>query len=152
MVTNIMAAAHGEAMVTCDDDDFLGAIFMSENRCQDEGFQEGQADGRQKGLQEGFRLGCQKGCEMGTELGFYVGFAETIRQRADGLKNKERVLKSIGSLLELIELFPLTDPHNIRLQDQIQAIRAKFKQVTSLIHIRTQTQFSAAGESHGASF
>ncbi|KAK7107107.1 hypothetical protein V1264_015082 [Littorina saxatilis] len=133
------------------DDDFLEAIFMNENRCQDEGFLEGQADGRRKGLQEGFHLGCQKGCEIGTEIGFYLGFSQTIKLNLlDSSKNKDRVLKAVNNLNELIGSFPLTEAQHPSLQEQIQAVRAKFKQVTSLLGI--QTQFSPGGVVQGASF
>ncbi|XP_076445631.1 protein LTO1 homolog [Babylonia areolata] len=132
------------------DDDFLDAVFMNESRCQDEGYQEGRGEGRRKGLEEGFRLGCQKGCEIGTELGFYLGYAGTIRQQAENSKNQQRVLKSVDNLVRLIEAFPLTDPKNPNLHDQVQAIRAKFKQITSLLDIRTE--FKSAAEPQGSSF
>ncbi|KAK7493065.1 hypothetical protein BaRGS_00015795, partial [Batillaria attramentaria] len=109
-------------------DDFLESVFLNENRCQDEGYAEGQADGRRKGLEQGFRLGCEKGCEIGAELGFYQGFSEAIRPSVEGLKNKARVLKTLESLQELIQSFPLTDPKHPSLHEEMQTIRAKFKQ------------------------
>ncbi|PVD27921.1 hypothetical protein C0Q70_10496 [Pomacea canaliculata] len=66
-----------------DGSDFLEAVFLNENRCQDEGFAEGKIVGRTRGLEAGYRLGCVKGGEIGSELGFYRGFAYACRPLAE---------------------------------------------------------------------
>jgi len=42
-----------------------------------------------------------------------------------------RILKAIESLSQMIESFPLVESKNPDLHEQVQAIRAKFKQVCS---------------------
>ncbi|XP_078000430.1 protein LTO1 homolog [Glandiceps talaboti] len=112
-------------------------IVYAEERYQEAGFNEGYSDGKLKGLQEGQKLGKQKAQEIASEIGFYQGFITTWRmilQRDESTSNS-RKLKVLESVHTLLEQFPLNDVHCKNFFEDLNKIRAKFKQVCSLLNV-----------------
>lgn len=86
-----------------------------------------------RGLQEGWELGVQKGTEISTEIGHYLGFvAVWLALLRKDSSSKPRVFKSLESLQSMLVDYPLSDPTYEKLLDDLDAIRAKFKQVRSV--------------------
>jgi uncharacterized membrane protein len=64
------------------------------------------------------------------QLGFYAGFGEAYQKISLNLSlHRERALKCIEQLVNLTSEFAVDDPTNPRLQEKLEKIRAKFKQV-----------------------
>ncbi|XP_065837878.1 protein LTO1 homolog, partial [Oscarella lobularis] len=125
-----------------DIDESFDDIFLAENRAHDRGFEKGYNDGKRRGLEEGRQIGTEKGRELGLELGFYAGFAEEWLKTSSEARSKAE--KALKKLRELVDDFPLDDPQNPNLIENLQRVRAKFKQVTSLLGVaieyRTNTK------------
>jgi uncharacterized membrane protein len=73
------------------------------------------------------------------QLGFYAGFGEAYQKISLNLSlHRERALKCIEQLVNLTSEFAVDDPTNPRLQEKLEKIRAKFKQVTSLLNLKLE--------------
>ncbi|XP_013388078.1 oral cancer-overexpressed protein 1-like [Lingula anatina] len=124
---------------SCFDD-----IALAENKFQSEGFTEGLQTGRTQGYNEGYMLGKEKGADMATEIGFYDGYTGVMKSLIEESTNeKTRKLKALESLQDMIQSFPLRDPSYERLHSDLEKIRAKFKQVCSLLNVKPQFQNSS---------
>ncbi|XP_071113492.1 protein LTO1 homolog [Haliotis cracherodii] len=134
-----------------DMDDLFHDVIMSEERSQGQGFREGRAEGEKRGLADGFSLGFEKGAAIGSEVGFYQGYVETLQElnTQEGTL-KPRVQKSLQALAAMLSQFPVADVMNQTLFEDLERIRAKFKQVTSLLGI--STSYGAQDKSKGMSF
>uniref|UniRef100_G3PM90 Essential protein Yae1 N-terminal domain-containing protein n=1 Tax=Gasterosteus aculeatus aculeatus TaxID=481459 RepID=G3PM90_GASAC len=104
-----------------------------------EGYQEGFHRGRRRGLQEGRRHGASHGAKLSTEISFYYGFAVTwrclLRHHVD-VRSRKR-MKALEALLALIHNSPHDDPQSALLQEHTEKLRAKFRQVCSMLSVPT---------------
>ncbi|ELU05312.1 hypothetical protein CAPTEDRAFT_227301 [Capitella teleta] len=104
---------------------------------QDAGFAEGLQIGGKAGEDEGHRLGQVQGSKVGSEVGFYKGFASAWHNilLKDSSEKHRKKLKVLSQLLGLIDGFPLQEPQDPSLQEKMEAMRAKYKQVSSLLGV-----------------
>uniref|UniRef100_A0AAZ1X144 Essential protein Yae1 N-terminal domain-containing protein n=1 Tax=Oreochromis aureus TaxID=47969 RepID=A0AAZ1X144_OREAU len=106
-------------------------------RFRDEGYREGFEKGSRRGLQDGRRHGACHGARLSCEMSFYYGFAITwkcvLQNSIDG-KSRKRV-KALETLLGMIQSSPLDDPQSQKLQDDMDKLRAKFRQVCSMLSV-----------------
>jgi len=101
---------------------------------ENEGFLEGFEVGSRDGRLEGQKLGEQMGAKRGSELGYLHGYALTFKQllfpNTDGNEHSQQSMsreeRLVTDLLKLIDEYPRTNEKNC--EDQIQAIRLKFRQ------------------------
>ncbi|KAL6112646.1 lto1 [Pungitius sinensis] len=120
-------------------EDLFDNILLADERFRGEGYQEGFHRGSRRGLQEGRRHGASHGAKLSTEISFYYGFAVTwrclLRQSAD-VRSRKRV-KALEALLALIHTSPHDDPQSAHLQEHTEKLRAKFRQVCSMLSVPT---------------
>ncbi|XP_041791602.1 protein LTO1 homolog [Chelmon rostratus] len=120
-------------------EDLFDSIIMAEERFRGEGYREGFEKGTYRGLQGGRRHGASHGAKLSTEISFYYGFAITwkclLRHNTD-LKSRKR-MKALGSLLGLIQNSPHDDPQSAKLQEDMEKLRAKFRQVCAMLSVPT---------------
>ncbi|KAL4642028.1 oral cancer-overexpressed protein 1 isoform X1 [Arapaima gigas] len=121
----------------CKSEDLFDSIVMADDRYRCEGFQEGFEEGTRQGLIEGRNHGATHGARLSAELSFYYGFAFTwkcIFQNNPETKTRKK-LKALEALLALIQSFPHDDPQYGNLQEDVTKVRAKFRQVCSLLNV-----------------
>ncbi|XP_065611113.1 protein LTO1 homolog isoform X2 [Cyrtonyx montezumae] len=132
--------------------DMFDQIVMAEDRFHGEGFQEGYAEGSQAGAAEGRSCGALHGAKIGSEIGSYLGFALTwqclLPKRTDERNSKK--IRALDSLIGMIKKFPYEDPTYEKLQEDLEKIRGKFKQVCSMLNI--QSDFRASTERASLTF
>ncbi|MED6248915.1 hypothetical protein ATANTOWER_006938 [Ataeniobius toweri] len=108
-------------------------------RFRGKGYQEGFRKGTHRGLQIGRRNGASQGAKLSSEISFYYGFAITwkclLECNADN-KSRKR-LRALEALLNLIQKSPLDDPLSMTLQEDTEKLRAKFRQVCSMLGVPT---------------
>ncbi|XP_039217384.1 protein LTO1 homolog isoform X2 [Crotalus tigris] len=106
-------------------------------RFHGEGYQDGYAEGVHAGVVEGRQHGIQQGASIGSEIGSYLGFALTWQQllQKTSAEKCSKKIKVLELLIEMIQNFPLEDPAYDKLQDDLEKIRGRFKQICSLLHI-----------------
>ncbi|XP_070685170.1 protein LTO1 homolog [Pempheris klunzingeri] len=120
-------------------DDLFDTIIMADERFRGEGYREGFEKGSRRGLQDGRRHGASHGAKLSTEISFYYGFAVTwkcLLQHNTDVKSRKRT-KALDALLALIQNSPHDDPHSTRLQEDMEKLRAKFRQVCSMLSVPT---------------
>ncbi|XP_062973448.1 protein LTO1 homolog [Elgaria multicarinata webbii] len=130
----------------CESDAF-DAIVMAETRFHGEGYQEGYTEGIHAGVIEGRQYGLQQGASVGLEIGSYLGFAVTWQRLLhNGSDEKHRKkIKVLESLIEMIQKFPREDSIYDKLQEDLENIRGRFKQVCSLLHIPSDSRLGSEG-------
>ncbi|NXG20195.1 ORAV1 protein, partial [Grallaria varia] len=119
--------------------DLFEGIVQAEQRFHREGYQEGYAEGTHIGIAEGRRYGSLHGARIGSEIGCYLGFAlmwHCLLQKCTDEKSSKKI-KALNSLIEMIQKFPYEDPTYDKLQEDLEKIRAKFKQVCSMLNIQS---------------
>lgn len=124
--------------------DMFDEIVMAEDRFHGEGYQEGYAEGSHAGAAEGRRCGALHGAKIGSEIGSYLGFALTwqhLLPKCTDEKNSKK-MRALDSLIGMIQKFPYEDPTYEKLQDDLEKIRGKFKQVCSMLNIRSDFRIS----------
>jgi len=113
-------------------------LNVEEEFIQD-GWAEGKRDADQRGYGEGFELGEIKGGQIGEEIGYYAGcvaaWAALAKLDPSILSENPRAEKTLQQLSELINAFP-SDPTNELLFESLESIRAKFKQLVSLLKVK----------------
>lgn len=118
-------------------EDMFDTILMADERFRGEGYKEGFDRGTQRGLQNGRRHGASHGTRLSSEINFYYGFAVTwkclLQDRTDA-KSRKRV-KVLDTVLGLIENSNYDDPQSPKLQEDVEKLRSKFRQVCSLLNI-----------------
>ncbi|KFV91723.1 Oral cancer-overexpressed protein 1, partial [Eurypyga helias] len=118
-------------------------------RFHGEGYQEGYAEGTHLGVVEGRRYGSLHGARIGSEIGSYLGFALTwqcLLQKLTDEKNSKKI-KALDSLIGMIQKFPYEDPTYDKLQEDLEKIRGKFKQVCSMLNIQSDFRMGAGRSS-----
>lgn len=119
------------------EEDLFDSIFMADERFRGEGYREGFEQGTNRGLQEGRRHGALHGAKLSAEVSFYFGFALTwkhLLQNNTNPKSRKRV-KALEALLSLLEQTHLDDPQTEQLKEDMDKLRAKFRQVCSMLNI-----------------
>lgn len=107
------------------------------------GFTRGYSLGEEAGWRDGYSYGLRKGAQIAAEIGFYQGFIHAwigILERDES--SKQRKLMALRSLLELTRRFHRTNLHDEDCIKRLEIIRAKFKQVNSLL-TTSQSPFTA---------
>ncbi|XP_011485329.1 oral cancer-overexpressed protein 1 isoform X3 [Oryzias latipes] len=121
-------------------DDLFDSIILADEKFRGEGYQEGFEKGTRRGLQDGRRHGASHGAKLSSEISFYYGFAVTwkclLQQSTDDKSSRKRV-KALDAVLALIQNCNLDDPQSEKLQDETEKLRAKFRQVCSMLNIPT---------------
>ncbi|XP_062868704.1 protein LTO1 homolog [Trichomycterus rosablanca] len=118
-------------------EDLFDSILMADDRFHVDGYHEGFEEGTRQGTIEGRNHGMLHGAKLSAEVSFYHGFALTWKclfQNATDGKERKR-LKAVESLLGIIQKFPYEDPQYENLQEDMQNVRAKFRQVCSLLNV-----------------
>lgn len=108
------------------------ASFAQQNQHQQSGYQRGLNAGIESGWRDGFVFGLRKGAQIASEIGYYQGFAQTWIALLEQSDEKQRKLKALHSLLELTQTFP-KENNDDDLMQKLVRLRAKFKQVNSLV-------------------
>ncbi|XP_039986961.1 protein LTO1 homolog isoform X2 [Xiphias gladius] len=111
-------------------EDLFDSILLADERFRGEGYREGFEKGTRRGLQDGRRHGASHGAKLSTEISFYYGFAITwkcLLQNNKDVKSRKR-MKALEALLGLIQNSPHDDPKSAKLQEDMEKLRAKFRQ------------------------
>ncbi|XP_054626967.1 protein LTO1 homolog isoform X1 [Dunckerocampus dactyliophorus] len=134
-------------------DDMFDCILMADEKFRGDGYHEGFKRGTYQGLQSGRKHGASHGAQLFTEISFYYGFAvawKSLLQHRIDPKLRKRI-KALESLLGLIQNCSYDDPQSATLQDDVDRLRSKFKQVCSILSIQTDFR-DYSKTSHEASF
>ncbi|XP_034536132.1 protein LTO1 homolog [Notolabrus celidotus] len=118
-------------------EDMFDSIVMADERFRGEGYREGFERGSRRGLLDGQRHGASHGAKLSTEISFYHGFAVTwkcLLQHNTDVKSRKR-LKALDALLGQIQDSPHAEPQSTQLQIDVDKLRAKFRQVCSMLNI-----------------
>ncbi|NWU85322.1 ORAV1 protein, partial [Onychorhynchus coronatus] len=122
-----------------DENRRLKKLLFCLARFHGEGYQEGYAEGSHIGIAEGRRYGSLHGAKIGSEVGCYLGFALTwralLQTGADEKSSKK--IRALEALIGMIQKFPYEDPTYDKLQEDLEKIRGKFKQVCSMLNVQT---------------
>lgn len=132
----------------CDEEDFLEAVFLAEDRLHQDGYNEGFKIGTNIGLSHGREAGRQKASQIGWEIGFYRGCVKawmTVIKTEEDIEGRDRKLKALAGLTLLVDGFDIDDISKDDYWDKVTKIRAKFKQVASLLKISTEFVCKSAG-------
>lgn len=112
-------------------------------------FEAGRKEGVEAGAsdKEPLLLGLEKGRDVGKELGFYRGACEywnewCQREDVQEDKRKVRVKTVVKQMLSTLDSMDLADPSKPELSDQIELVRAKYRQVCSVLGIHVEKQES----------
>ncbi|XP_029001055.1 protein LTO1 homolog [Betta splendens] len=120
-------------------EDMFDTIVMADERFRGEGYQQGFERGTHRGLHDGRRHGASHGAKLSAEVSFYHGFAVTwkcLLQHNTDDKSRKRV-KALDAVLGLIQNCPLDDPQSVKLQEDMDKLRAKFRQICSMLSVPT---------------
>ncbi|KAM6157464.1 protein LTO1 homolog [Rhynchocyon petersi] len=132
--------------------DMFDAIVMADERFHGEGYQQGYEKGSSLGIVEGRQHGTVHGARTASEIGCYQGFAlawKCLLCTCTSEKDSKK-LKVLESLIAMIEKFPYGDPTYEKLQEDLEKIRGKFKQLCALLKV--QPDFRTRSEGSGLSF
>ncbi|XP_074479647.1 protein LTO1 homolog [Sebastes fasciatus] len=123
--------------VRSGDEDLFDSILLEDERFRELGYREGWEKGTLRGLDDGRRHGASHGAKLSTEISFYYGFAITwkcLLQHGADVKSRKR-LKVLETLLGLIQTSPHEDPQSLKLKEHMEKLRAKFRQVCSMLSV-----------------
>ncbi|XP_023675543.1 protein LTO1 homolog [Paramormyrops kingsleyae] len=121
-------------------EDMFDVILLADDRFHVEGYREGYEEGTRQGLTEGRNHGGTHGAKLSLEMSFYYGFALTwkcLLQNSTEVNTHRKKLKTLETLLALLQSFPYDDAQYENLQQDITKTRAKFRQVCSLLNVLT---------------
>ncbi|XP_070760779.1 protein LTO1 homolog [Enoplosus armatus] len=120
-------------------EDMFDSIVTADERFRGEGYRDGFERGTRRGLQDGRRHGASHGAKLSTEISFYYGFSVTwkcLLQHNTDVKSRKRV-KALEAVLHIIQQSPHDDPQSAELQKDMEKLRAKFRQVCSMLSVPT---------------
>jgi len=120
-------------------DEVFESLLHVEENFFTRGRDEGRIQGNKTGFSEGLNLGHKKGFETGNEMGYYLGCVEgwlllKTAESETGVQISERTYKNLLSLKALILSLNL-DPSRERLIQDLEAVRAKFKVISSQLKV-----------------
>lgn len=98
------------------------------------GFKRGYSLGEETGWREGYAYGVKKGATIAAEIGFYQGFVYAwinLLEKEDTHKKKKVTV--LRDLLNMTKEFPKTNVGSN--EEKLSRIRAKFKQINSLLNL-----------------
>ncbi|XP_072981778.1 uncharacterized protein [Typha angustifolia] len=123
-----------------DSDDFLESSVLLDETQYQEGYRDGYADGLVSGRDEGRDVGLKNGFEVGEELGFYRGCVDVWNSvnRSDPGVFSSRLKKSIEQLGKLVDGYPLSEPENEQVQEKMENIRLKFRQISANLDVKLE--------------
>lgn len=101
--------------------------------------------GEEAGWRDGYVFGVKRGAQIAAEIGFYQGFVHAwieILEKED--EAKQRKLIALRTLLEMTRQFPKTNLENQDTSQRLARIRAKFKQVNSLLKSDLNYSFNSS--------
>ncbi|XP_069034040.1 protein LTO1 homolog isoform X4 [Embiotoca jacksoni] len=104
-----------------EDQDLFDSILLADEKFRGDGYREGFERGTRRGLQDGRRHGASHGARLSSET-------------SNPMCCRKRV-KALESLLVLIHNVPLEDPQSATLQENMERLRAKFRQVCSMLSV-----------------
>ncbi|XP_036442446.1 protein LTO1 homolog isoform X1 [Colossoma macropomum] len=137
-------------------DDLFDSILMADDRFHVEGYREGFEEGTRQGTIEGRNHGRLHGAKLSAEvhnsttLQPHMVTWKCLLQNSEDVKARKR-LKAVESLAGLIQMFPYEDPQYENLQEDMERVRAKFRQVCSLLNVAADFREYVSG-SAGMSF
>ncbi|XAR68040.1 hypothetical protein NMG60_11003031 [Bertholletia excelsa] len=119
------------------DDIFDSSLNLEETHFK-EGFDEGYNDGLVSGREDGRQVGLQHGFETGEELGFYMGCIDVWNSaiRVDPTCFSSRIQKSIRTMDNLVQKYPLLDPENESMDEIISSLRLKFRSICASLNVK----------------
>lgn len=120
-------------------EDLFDNIIMADERFRREGYREGFEKGTCRGFLYGRKHGISHGAKLSIEISFYYGYAITwkyLLQSNTDVKSRKR-MKALKSLLGLIQNYPRDDPQSLELQEDMMKLRAKFRQVCTMLGVST---------------
>ncbi|XP_014670025.1 PREDICTED: oral cancer-overexpressed protein 1-like [Priapulus caudatus] len=126
-----------------DINEIFDNILLGEDRSQQVGYSEGYQQGLAQGYRDGFTAGKKQGIIIGKKVGYIHGFAisyltlfETISFDDEKDRSKHRrKIKALCDLIEMVDNFPLSDLQYDSFFEDLEKIRAKYKQVCSLLNV-----------------
>lgn len=124
-------------------DDPFDSIVLAEERTYRQAYEEGLLAGRAKAEREGRATGMVRGAALGQELGYYWGLLLASKVACINSSNKktDRAAKEISRLVDMLESIAaradIVDPADQAFFDEVDHVRAKFKQVASLLNLST---------------
>lgn len=122
-------------MAEKDINDAFDDILLSEERLNQQGYEEGFIQGKKEGNPEGYHLGYHRGAELGAELGYYLGVVKYYVALEGEQKPSEKINNNLQQLITLIEEFPKTNDENYDILAQADVIRARYRKTCSLLKI-----------------
>ncbi|NWI13763.1 ORAV1 protein, partial [Crypturellus soui] len=84
------------------------------------------------------------GILINPQVGCYLGFAQTwhcLLHKCSGEKNSKKI-RVLDSLIGMIQKFPYEDSSYDKLQEDLEKIRGKYKQVCSILNIQSDFRIS----------
>jgi hypothetical protein len=94
------------------------------------GLAEGDGHGFALGHTEGYRTGVEHGAALGRELGAYHGSAHAVAERAP---QGTRAAKAAAEVIAAVEAFSPKNLQREGFDEELQAIRAKYKLLAALV-------------------
>ena len=141
------------------DDGFTDALLEAEEAPRRAAWEEGQRDGATIGFCDGFAVGLREGGRVGDELGYYAGVAAVAARLAGAAAgaaaaDSREVAGGDSRLRAVAEQLaraaaeqPCDDVRGGDLPGALQQLRAKFKLLRSLSHMRLPTYGAGLGAS-----
>ena len=123
--------------VKFDPDDPFDKVVFLENLIIQEGFNIGFNEGEKTAKEEGAELGISQGKEIGKEIGFYKGFVTTLTLLSENELN-DKTSKILFRFKRQLDEFSFNDPESESMRNNLDAIRSKFKQISSILRINTE--------------
>ncbi|BFZ25311.1 hypothetical protein BsWGS_28350 [Bradybaena similaris] len=134
------------------EDDLFHAVTMCEETSWHQAYTEGINEGKTKLFIEGYAMGAQKGTEIGSEVGFYKCYALEISHLIQAKDSTPRVGKVCQAIVKLAKTFESVEAIDEALTDNLNNIRGKFKQLTSLLGVQVQYNTTIGDSVKGTSF
>jgi len=134
--------------------DDLDSLLFLEDHFVREGLQRGRHDAQRQGFEEGKQLGELKAREIFSEVGFYRGCVCTwLAMHEAGIVQppfSDVSVKRMHKILNIIMSIRVGDPHDDRLPQLMQSLRAQFKLLT--INLKFHDSFVRENSTNSLNF